>query len=70
MTDTRRRRPLPKAPRLLVLLTATLLALFGVHAPAAAQDDEDFPPEGYEDPPPEEEPPTTFGPSTTGGRSR
>ncbi|HZF49077.1 MAG TPA: hypothetical protein VE093_10540 [Polyangiaceae bacterium] len=62
MTDTRRRRPLPKAPRLLVLLTATLLALFGVHAPAAAQDDEDFPPEGYEDPPLEEAPPTTFGP--------
>ena len=50
------------APRLLVLLTATLLALVGFHAPAAAQDDEDFPEEPYEDPPPDEPPPSTFGP--------
>ncbi|HLM73565.1 MAG TPA: hypothetical protein VK459_12760, partial [Polyangiaceae bacterium] len=50
------------APRLLVLLTATLLALVGFHAPAAAQDDEDFPEEPYEDPPPDEPPPSSFGP--------
>jgi hypothetical protein len=59
MTDTR--RPLPKAPRLLVLLTATLLALVGFHAPASAQDDEDFPEEPFEDSPPDG-PPTTIGP--------
>jgi hypothetical protein len=57
------------APRLLVLLTATLLALVGFHAPASAQDDEDFPEEPFEDPPPDD-PPTTIGPPApqpTGG---
>lgn len=64
MTDTR--RPLPKAPRFLVILTATLLALVGFHAPASAQDDEDFPEEPFEDPPPDD-PPPAMGPPTSGG---